>query len=194
MSYCNCSYCQSDPCHCSDDHENTNRIENNPTNTNTFNPIIQIPSPANGRQGGLLTEFDVDQPPVGPVTLIPATDDGIVLCTVQLAIDDFISDRVWLNGTVEWAASQGTPTVVLFITRQRPGGTEATIFTTSDEGDAATTDEITTSFTFVDETPIVTGGQQLVVYRLKARSAIDAEEAILRGNTFTAAEIRANNP
>ncbi|MFS0615285.1 hypothetical protein [Lederbergia ruris] len=41
-SYNYCSRCKSNPCSCSIDNGNENKIENNPTNTNTFNPTINI--------------------------------------------------------------------------------------------------------------------------------------------------------
>jgi hypothetical protein len=161
------------------------------------NPIINLP-PSNGNGGqqqGLLTEFDVDQPLTqrnGDVISIPNSFEGLTIATVQLVID-FITDRAWLNGTVGWDALTGTPEVEFFITRTRPGGTEEIIFLTRDEADAETNNNATTGFTFVDESPILTQGQQVIVYRLKVRNISQSDGAQIDGPIiFTAAEIRSN--
>lgn len=193
-----------EPC-CPNNQDNSNTNTSNPTNTNTFNPIINVnpvinipptppPSPVNGEQG-LLTEFDVDQPSTQrfdiPQIPIPALDEGVTLATVRLAIDN-ITDRVWLNGTVGWNVINESPTVEFFITRTRSGGTEEIIFSTVDEAVTNADDSVTTSFIFVDETPILTGGQQLVEYRLKTQTDVDNQAVVVGPIIFTAAEIRAN--
>lgn len=178
-----------------------NPIQNNPTNTNTFNPtinvspIINLPPPVNGEQG-LLTEFDADQPFTMYLTAsINITTTPTEIALVRMAIDD-ITDRVWFNGTVGWTLDiQGIqlPSILFTITRTRPGGTEEDIFTTVEkakfEGDTNTT-----SFTFVDETPILTQGQQLIEYRLKINRipGPGATATVIGPVIFTAAKIRAN--
>ncbi|MFC5713671.1 hypothetical protein ACFPU1_12840 [Thalassorhabdus alkalitolerans] len=191
-----CPRCKSKRCSCN------NTIRFNPTIE--VNPVINIsPAPVNGNGGqGLLTEFQVDQPlttTVHPGIQIPGVStpsdlptDGLEIATISVNVDN-ISSRVWMTGTVGWSASSGVPDVVFAITRTRPAGTEELIFTTEQEGESPNPDTFTSSFTFVDETPILTQGPQLVQYRLRVGTLDD--NAYIRGPIIlTGAEIRANTP
>lgn len=148
------------------------------------------------KQRGLLTEFVVDQPATLSGQAHITIDANVVpLALVRVVVDD-VANRVRLFGTVGWFALRETPTVEFFITRTRPGGIAETIFSTRDEADTQGANEATTSFTFVDELPILTQRTQLVEYRLNARLVDNAGNPVIIVNgpiILTAEEFRANN-
>lgn len=192
------------PSCCPTGSENVNQIENNPVNTNTFNPTINVspiihlpPTPVNGEQG-LLTEFNVDQPFTMYLTAnIDITTFPTEIALVRMAIDNK-TDRVWFNGTVglvlnDLGLNPLPPSILFTITRKRPGGTEEDIFTTVDRPKFVG-DTNTTSFAFVDEAPILTQGQQLVEYRLKINQIPGpfSSTTVIGPVIFTGAKIGAN--
>ncbi|OZI11019.1 hypothetical protein CEW92_13475 [Bacillaceae bacterium SAS-127] len=141
----------------------------------------------------MLTKFDADQPFTQTLSAdieLPDSPNNVELAKVRLAIDQ-ITDRVWLNGTIGWLSTSGEPIVHFFITRTRPGGTEETIFSTSDKADQFDV-AVTTSFTFVDETPILTQEVQLVEYRLRAHTLSEGNATVVGPVIFTGAEMSAN--
>lgn len=167
--------------------------DNNNTNTINFNPIIQIPglTPDNGGQG-LVTGFDfvnVDGVGLGenPALLTPNP--------LILNINN-TTDRVLLNGTVEWRTISNTR-IIIILERIRPGEVDfseiVTIFDTGFESDTVGDfTYITTTFTEVDDQPTISNTPQQVEYRLTARvESIDGSTGVTRG-TLTGTVIKAN--
>lgn len=176
-----CNKLKSKPCRCT--------IENK----NTSNPKINITIPTLPTgSNGLLTEFVADIPDfTGPVQIPSDVVGNVELANIMLSIDN-LTDRVWLNSTVGWVATEGEPLVRFFITRTRPGGTEEEIVAARFTAEAV--EETTTSFTFVDNTPILTEGPQLIVYRLRAEIVATGTAFATTPVILTGAEIKANSP
>ncbi|WP_044641327.1 hypothetical protein [Risungbinella massiliensis] len=176
-----------------------------PINTNTFTPTVTVnpsiseptPTPPQGEQG-LLTEFTADQPFTTQnstaLTIPTAPQPPLILAQIRLSIDN-VNDRVHLNGTVGWGAIQSEPAVEFSITRTRLiNGQQDVIFSTRDDAEFVADNRVTTSFTFVDETPIALQGNQLIEYTLQISQISESTNTVVFGPViFTGAEIEANN-
>lgn len=156
-----------------------------PDNTNTinFNPIIQIPAPNpdNGGQG-LVTGFDFvkfNGPGLG--------EEPTLLTETPLILNvNNTTDRVLLNGTVEWSTISNTR-VVIILERRSPGEVDfSEFFTILDTGfESDPTGDftyITTTFTEVDNQPTMSNTLQQVEYRLAARvESFDGSTGVSKG-------------
>jgi hypothetical protein len=190
----NCPRCDKNRCCCP--------IEN--TNTNTFNPTINVnpvinipPSPVNGEQG-LLTEFYGSVLPGTDFVNIPIRLSPITIGTATLHIDG-PSDRVLLHATIQSINPNDFALFIQFSIFRN--GTE--IYSTIDnipplvEFISATT----TGFSFLDKTPLVEASPSgLVLYELKTKNLRSEVSFFVGGSrdtdfiVFTASKIKANNP
>ncbi|SEM72480.1 hypothetical protein [Lihuaxuella thermophila] len=165
------------------------------------------PTPPLIEERGLLTEFTADQPATQGETVsitIPGRPPGdplpppLTIARVRLNMDD-ISDRFFLTGTVGWQAIEGVPGVRFSIFRTRlDTGSEEEIFSIIDSAEADGGDSFAaTSFTFVDEQPIVSRGEQLIEYTLRVvllTPSTVTNAQVIGPIILTAAEMEANKP
>ncbi|MCU5343238.1 hypothetical protein [Bacillus cereus] len=147
------------------------------------------------KNNDIFKSFVFDQPAKGESVeiSIPKSPNFRDLARVRLVIDN-ITNRVFLTSTIGWGATAGTPNVLFSIYRRRQAfGTEEQIFYTVDQANG--TDSANTSFTLVDDIPVLTQEQQLIEYVVRVRiispgnnDAADVVGPII----LTAAEIGAN--
>jgi hypothetical protein len=183
----------------------------NPCNCNPCNPCCPPQPIPRFRERGLFTEFQTDEPSTIPNT--GSTLNPIILTSAPqiiaqlsltngnaLQIDD-PGDRVWLTGTVGWTATaapsgfSGNSAKVIFqVWRNMVGGSPIFETIDSSEPNSMQNNLQTTTFTFVDTTPITTPGQQVVQYFLTAQllDATVSNASIIGPITFTGAEIEPN--